>query len=779
MPTIAVGETGLSVRAKLNAMLAGGANAYADRASLVTAVSAGTLDDLADGGIVQWIVGDDVCAVRKSTGAVFITDMEDFAPVGLPIQLNAWGPELSGTLAGADTIGDSETLVHLAVGYCETRQYFGKLQWSSGYVRCDTTITYDNSLLIIGQGPQESFLHANHLNGPAIKIEDDWSGLHDIGITASASRVAGTATQGDYGVLFEGEDVASPSDRSLYSVLERFYIYGHPDDAVHVIGPAFTGSITDGLVSGVKGHGFYFDRGEKSGRSNLITSLISGICNITQVRFGNVDGHAICAGNPNGTYTGSEYSTPSLRIVIDNCEGDAGNDDTITYKKAPVFLRGSNHVMQNCGFSHTHANAWLAGRNLHYTNNRVLGSGRTVTIDPSTAVDTGTDVITKAGHGFEDDDSLEYGNGGGSDIGGLTDGGRVYVRDATSTTFKVALTRGGTAINLTSTGSGSAHTFKNGGHGVIIGTFNQLPTDGVYVTNMSVISPDAKLDPAVLITLPSGESTLPNNIHIWQAEMGNIRRLVDVDSTVTYGVTVDPSSDVNTGTETITSTDHEFANGMAVVYDNGGGSDMAGLTSGSTYYIIGATTNTFQVASTLYGSAVNITSTGSGAAHTFTRPAHLNQIKRIFVNNSLVPKLLASDATVNASTTLVNLADLRFDVNALERVYFDWEIEFDTNTTADIKFALTASNSGTIRYSAVSGFALDASGSIAAVPVKTSGQAITVNGAGSGTQRLVISGYCEASTATSTITPQFAQATSDVSDTVVKAGMTALQVRLA
>lgn len=83
------------------------------------------------------------------------------------------------------------------------------------------------------------------------------------------------------------------------------------------------------------------------------------------------------------------------------------------------------------------------------------------TFDPASAVDTGTDVITIAGHGFSDGQQLAYGDGGGTAIGGLTDGQTVFVRDRTTNSFKLAATRGGAALDLTSQGGGSAHTLAS------------------------------------------------------------------------------------------------------------------------------------------------------------------------------------------------------------------------------------------------------------------------------------------------------------------------------
>jgi hypothetical protein len=72
------------------------------------------------------------------------------------------------------------------------------------------------------------------------------------------------------------------------------------------------------------------------------------------------------------------------------------------------------------------------------------------TINEFTA-DAATDVITSPAHGFSDTQTIVF--YGGTPPAGLTEGTVYFVRDATTDTFKVAATSGGSAINLTSAGS--------------------------------------------------------------------------------------------------------------------------------------------------------------------------------------------------------------------------------------------------------------------------------------------------------------------------------------
>jgi hypothetical protein len=79
------------------------------------------------------------------------------------------------------------------------------------------------------------------------------------------------------------------------------------------------------------------------------------------------------------------------------------------------------------------------------------------------------------------------------------------------------------------------------------------------------------------------------------------------------------ASAVDVSTETFTYTAHGYSSGDAVVYYNGGGTSVAGLTSGTTYYVIsaGLTANAFRVSASSGGSAVNLTGTGNDLQYFF------------------------------------------------------------------------------------------------------------------------------------------------------------------
>lgn len=76
---------------------------------------------------------------------------------------------------------------------------------------------------------------------------------------------------------------------------------------------------------------------------------------------------------------------------------------------------------------------------------------------------------------------------------------------------------------------------------------------------------------------------------------------------------------VDPATNQITITNHGFVAGTAIVYSNGGGTSITGLTSGNTYYVKTVVdANNITLSATNGGAVIDITADGVGAAHTLT-----------------------------------------------------------------------------------------------------------------------------------------------------------------
>ena len=109
------------------------------------------------------------------------------------------------------------------------------------------------------------------------------------------------------------------------------------------------------------------------------------------------------------------------------------------------------------------------------------------------------------------------------------------------------------------------------------------------------------------------------NNHIVGDSVNNFKVLDDIS---TYTATFDgsASSVVSTAAETIKVVDHRFVNGQRVTYNNGGGSNIGGLSSGTAYYVIYDTAHTIKLATSASNAssltAINLSGVGGGTSHT-------------------------------------------------------------------------------------------------------------------------------------------------------------------
>lgn len=199
--------------------------------------------------------------------------------------------------------------------------------------------------------------------------------------------------------------------------------------------------------------------------------------------------------------------------------------------------------------------------------------------------DAGTDTITSNGHGLANGDALLL-SSSTTLPGGLAAGTVYYVIGATANTFQLALSAGGAAVNITDAGTGTHRWHKPTAtvvvreHGAAVATFSVGMTaadliDGIFETHW-----------------PAGTAFT-----------------------------------ADAGTDTITSNGHGLANGQ-VLHLRSGGTLPGGLAEDTDYYVVGATTNTFQLALTAGGAAIDITDAGSGGTHVWTVATSLLEADR-------------------------------------------------------------------------------------------------------------------------------------------------------
>ncbi len=127
-------------------------------------------------------------------------------------------------------------------------------------------------------------------------------------------------------------------------------------------------------------------------------------------------------------------------------------------------------------------------------------------------------------------------------------------------------------------------------------TYTLQPVQDQYII-------ETPLDGSEVLVTPANQQTFANTI-------GALYQPAEV---------FDGATGVDPATNQITVTAHGWSVGQAVVYSNGGGTTVVGLTNGATYYIQSVpTVNTVTLSATKGGAVVDITADGVGAAHSLT-----------------------------------------------------------------------------------------------------------------------------------------------------------------
>jgi hypothetical protein len=224
------------------------------------------------------------------------------------------------------------------------------------------------------------------------------------------------------------------------------------------------------------------------------------------------------------------------------------------------------------------------GANFSLTNT----VGRRVVSFLGTSV-SGTTITTIAPHNLYNGMSVVYSNGGGATVSGLVNGNTYYVMNSTQYTISLSLASSPlTAISLTA------------GTGTQTLTSTEDASDGSFYLISTV--PDA-----YTFTMPANAQILRNS--------------------VTFDATTSVIQNANV---ILTSTVHKTITGAPVVYNNGGGTSVGGLTSGTTYYAIRVDPTTLKLATTranaLAGTAITFTSQGTGSAHTLTFTSIMGEV---------------------------------------------------------------------------------------------------------------------------------------------------------
>ena len=312
------------------------------------------------------------------------------------------------------------------------------------------------------------------------------------------------------------------------------------------------------------------------------------------------------SGTSTKAFTATENFTPST---------NSGSSCTVT--RPPVSGDGS--VIDATIFGITGTEAVAGVDNVTDIAVNVAGAryvqAPTITIPVPTVrtiatakVTTGTDTIEITGHNMRTGTEVKYQDGGGTALAGLADNTSYFVirtdEDNIQLASSLSNAQAGTEITLTGTGN-NAQTLE-GIQAVAAATISGGEVTAITVSNGGS---DYQSLPAITVEVPK--------------------------------MTI-PTSAVNAGTNVITFTGHGLSDTDQITYNQvGGGTLMTNVTDGQTVFVRDKTANTFKIAATSGGTAINI---GTGHnAQTFTIVTGATQA------TAVASQGLGSDGDTNAS----------------------------------------------------------------------------------------------------------------------------------
>ncbi|MDB3998285.1 flagellin [Litorivicinus sp.] len=359
------------------------------------------------------------------------------------------------------------------------------------------------------------------------------------------------------------------------------------------------------------------------------------------------------AGNDAQTLTKAAADGMAASLTKSSKPGDGTSSESGT--GGSVVLGATDNV--------TNGDSAVLGSVKPFGVNTLTIAGTDANTIATSAITTGTDSITITSHGYVTGQKLTYGNGGGADATGLTDGTDYYVIKNDSDTIKLAATYAdavaGTVVTISGTGN-NAQTLTNSNDTFTMAISGGSPTtldvaDDTYysldqlataIQTAIDASPFAQTGDFPIVVSVTEDSNGDQGITFSSAdgysiELGGTEFLSDAGALNinpartapdvgaltdrTYAATLNTATiattDVDTGDNHITETSHGLLTGDVVKYNANGGTAITGLTDGQYYYVIRVDANDYRLATSeanaTAGTAIGLTGQGN-ASQTFT-----------------------------------------------------------------------------------------------------------------------------------------------------------------
>jgi hypothetical protein len=227
---------------------------------------------------------------------------------------------------------------------------------------------------IVGENSVYTEIKADHLAGPVLALNRSFGTVSDIALTASTTRAAGAAGS-NYGLLIEGPDTATNSSVANMSIV-RVRVLNQPSHGIAHVGLSQLSYYEQVLCQSNKGHGFIFDEGVLTTRTN---KGLPGLVNFVSCWALSNTGNGLVVGSSSDTQT-------PVRFSLYNCEfSDNALTAGVRLTADEIWMRGVNMTFDTCAIgtsgSAVIGNIRFAGENLFVRNHRAISATHTLRLE--------------------------------------------------------------------------------------------------------------------------------------------------------------------------------------------------------------------------------------------------------------------------------------------------------------------------------------------------------------------------------------------------------------
>jgi len=484
---------------------------------------------------------------------------------------------------------------------------------------------FDDDNLVPAAVPNEN-TSINVTDGVKVDaLSDGWMGAFSVAAAVADGNPA-TSTTSKTGDLADGGSTAGQTTQPTSAIgLSGDVSYNRVDDTVHaLIYDAGLLQAAEAEINALNETDFYSVAGAVAFTSAAPGKTSVGLAG--SASWNEIIGDAQAYIEGQGTNKQLELRAEELKLDAEQ----TSSVFAITAGGSGAF-GGQTNIALAGSFSYNKidntTSSYMDGVNA--TLNNALDNPLPVVVDSSniSSDDSAADLIVfDDTHGWATGTAVIYDNGGETDIGGLTDGNTYYVvaSDRNGKILQLATNADGTGIidldPSTTTGSHRLYeastatsteviTFDTD-HGWSDGDLVTYVSDGDAVGGLEdgeeyyVVLDGDTSDSSLKLSSTQGGTAIALDFTSATGDSHSIYQTADDDNSYElfgFDPAVDNSFDISQvepQESIILGSAHNFATGQAVVYDNGGGSSIGGLTQGKTYYVIADETdpNSFRLA---------------------------------------------------------------------------------------------------------------------------------------------------------------------------------------